>query len=92
MDKNKIKRYKLLGEKIKKLEEERKDLRCELAKSCMHPAEFVYKYKWHHGYGKYVEGLHCVLCQSRQSFAGMGAWITLDEYFNADRGYSWEGQ
>lgn len=91
MDKNKIKRYKLLGEKIKKLEEERKNLRCELAKICTHPAEFVTKYKWHHGYGKYVEGLQCTLCQARQSFADTGAWISFDVYSKAERGYSWEG-
>lgn len=59
---------------------------------CEHPKEFVYPYKWHHGYGKYIEGLECRLCRARKGFKDQGYWTKYEDYISSDRGYIWEDQ
>lgn len=52
-----------------------------LVAECPHPAAYVRQYSWHHGYGKYVRGDECTLCNKRRSHSGMGLWSP-PEHFN----------
>lgn len=48
--------------------------RAALVAECPHPLRFVRTYQWHHGYGRYVTGEECTLCNKRRSFVGHGSW------------------
>lgn len=42
--------------------------------ACPHPAEMVEEYRWHHGYGKYVTGVQCMVCYAKKPFPTQGYW------------------
>lgn len=55
-------------------------MREAIADLCVHPEGWHRDYQWHHGYGKMVTGVECVVCQARKSFKSQGYWNTYAEW------------
>lgn len=47
---------------------------------CVHPEGWHRGYQWHHGYGKMVTGVECVVCRARKSFKSQGYWHKYAEW------------
>ena len=75
----KLKELVRLKEKVTKAEKAVEDFILANRENCVHPQEALEATKYHHGYGKYIDGNFCKLCRK---YSLWNKWVTEFPSFN----------
>jgi hypothetical protein len=84
----KLKTYRAACREASEATKRAEALRLKLVAICPHPSDEIRDYQWHHGYGKYITGSQCGVCNARKSFKDQARWAPYSEWSEYKRDWA----